>query len=464
MGRWAQARDSVSPRTIADMGAFPTSGAVADAEAAPHGAPARSSCLFIHTATRPPLGADTWVHAQILANLDPSTHEVHVACATGAPGAPTPTYEAFRQIPDVAHPSRALRRRADLRLAGRRSASGDVARRRRCYDLVGLARYIRRHRIDDHPHQRPTPRRRRRAWLLGRLTGATSIVHAHVGYGEWMSPMLKWALRHADVRIAISAFVAEHAATRAGTTRAAPTSCCNGIDPSEWTPRPGRDDARRELGIPRRRAGRSSRRADCSRRRAQRADPRARRNARAGIRDVRLLIVGREMVPGYAAELAALAAELGVADRVTLLGHRTDVSRLMAAADVFAMPSLGEPFGLVYVEAMAMELPVVALDSGGAPEVVQHGVTGLLSAPGRPRRPRRQPVARSCPTPTGVTRMGANGRRRVETHFTSARMADDVADVYRGPRPPEPRRTSYGHRSRRRPQREGNDAVSSLLT
>ena len=58
----------------------------------------------------------------------------------------------------------------------------------------------------------------------------------------------------------------------------------------------------------------------------------------------------------------------------------------MAAADVFAMPSHEEPFGLVFVEAMAMELPVVALADGGTLEVVEHGATGLLSTWRRHRR------------------------------------------------------------------------------
>ena len=54
----------------------------------------------------------------------------------------------------------------------------------------------------------------------------------------------------------------------------------------------------------------------------------------------------------------------------------------MAASDVFAMPSLEEPVGLVYLEAMAMQLPVAALDDGGTPEVVRNDETGLLSEPG----------------------------------------------------------------------------------
>ena len=52
---------------------------------------------------------------------------------------------------------------------------------------------------------------------------------------------------------------------------------------------------------------------------------------------------------------------------------------VMAAADVFAMPSHEEPFGLVFVEAMAMRRPVVALADSGTVEVVEHGRSGLLS-------------------------------------------------------------------------------------
>ena len=54
--------------------------------------------LCLHSATLPPLGADTWVHQQILRNLDPATHSIFVACVTGPPGAPTPTYEALGGI------------------------------------------------------------------------------------------------------------------------------------------------------------------------------------------------------------------------------------------------------------------------------------------------------------------------------------------------------------------------------
>ena len=54
-------------------------------------------------------------------------------------------------------------------------------------------------------------------------------------------------------------------------------------------------------------------------------------------------------------------------NRASKQNHRNDVPRLMSAADIYAMPSDGEPFGLVFVEAMAVGLPVVALNNGGTP-------------------------------------------------------------------------------------------------
>ena len=98
---------------------------------------------------------------------------------------------------------------------------------------------------------------------------------------------------------------------------------------------------------------------------------------------IRLLIVGTDLTGStYSEDLRLLAADLGVSDHVALLGRRDDIEELLAAADVFVMPSFEEPFGLVFCEAMAMGKPVVALDDGGTVEIVEHGRTGLLSSRG----------------------------------------------------------------------------------
>ena len=90
----------------------------------------------------------------------------------------------------------------------------------------------------------------------------------------------------------------------------------------------------------------------------------------------------REGEAAFLAELTARAAELGIAERVRFLGQRSDVRRLMAAADIFCQPNSGpEPFGIAFVEALYAGLPIVTSNFGGGAEVVD-GTCGLLTPPG----------------------------------------------------------------------------------
>ena len=87
--------------------------------------------------------------------------------------------------------------------------------------------------------------------------------------------------------------------------------------------------------------------------------------------------------PGAVDRLRARTAELGVADRVRFLGHRSDVPSVMAACDVVVHASTEpEPFGRVILEAMALGRPVIAARAGGPGEFVREGVDGLLTPPG----------------------------------------------------------------------------------
>ena len=96
-------------------------------------------------------------------------------------------------------------------------------------------------------------------------------------------------------------------------------------------------------------------------------------------RDTRLLIVGDGP---ERARLEALIRARGLELEVTLTGARSDVSQLLAAFDVFALPSHNEGVSIAILEAMASGLPVVATRVGGNPEVVVDGETGALVAPG----------------------------------------------------------------------------------
>lgn len=143
--------------------------------------------------------------------------------------------------------------------------------------------------------------------------------------------------------------------------------------------------------------------------------------------DVRLRIVGSGRVE---AELRQMAATLGVTDRVEFAGEVAPerIHHEYARADIFALPSRYEPFGIVLVEAMAAGLPVVASRTGGIPDVLEGGNVGLLTPVGD-----EQALAAALNTllvnPELRARMGAAGRRRA-LHFDLGRRITDLVDVY----------------------------------
>ena len=96
---------------------------------------------------------------------------------------------------------------------------------------------------------------------------------------------------------------------------------------------------------------------------------------------VHYVIVGSDD-HNYADRLKRLAHELKVADRVHIVGFQDPVQPFLAALDLYVHPALMEGFGIAVVEAMAMGKAVVATTTGGLPEVVAQGETGLLVPPG----------------------------------------------------------------------------------
>ena len=84
----------------------------------------------------------------------------------------------------------------------------------------------------------------------------------------------------------------------------------------------------------------------------------------------------------YMREIQEKAIQLGIGERVRFLGQRSDVPSLLAAADIFSQPNLGaEPFGIVFIEALAAGLPVVTTAMGGPQEIIDESC-GFVAPPG----------------------------------------------------------------------------------
>lgn len=149
---------------------------------------------------------------------------------------------------------------------------------------------------------------------------------------------------------------------------------------------------------------------------------------RARIADVRIRIVGQGPEWEW---LLRLHAELRLGESVRLLGNLT-LDRLAdeyVNADLFCLPSVQEGFGIVFLEAMAAGLPVVACRVAAIPEVVEDGVTGVLTPPRDPGA-LADALERLIRDPGHARTLGERGRRRV-AGFTPVHVAERFLDAVR---------------------------------
>jgi glycosyltransferase involved in cell wall biosynthesis len=145
----------------------------------------------------------------------------------------------------------------------------------------------------------------------------------------------------------------------------------------------------------------------------------------------RLLIVGAAMFNNDKAYLELLKLEtqrLGLQNEILFLGPR-NASAVMKALNVLVLNSSAEPFGLVVTEAMASGTPVVAVAVDGVPEIVQHGISGLLFAPGDSKTLLSHLVALSKDAQL-VRRLVREGRKRVEALFDQAIFQSKIKALY----------------------------------
>lgn len=153
---------------------------------------------------------------------------------------------------------------------------------------------------------------------------------------------------------------------------------------------------------------------------------------------VRAVAVATARVPGMHALLAGdgplrpdverEVAALGLAGRLHVLGYRTDADALLAAADVAVLSSREEGMGSVLIDALLLGRPIVATTAGGIPEIIEHGVSGLLAPPGDSAALGLH-IAALLDDTVLATRVATGARARAP-EFSVERMADRTLAVY----------------------------------
>ena len=150
--------------------------------------------------------------------------------------------------------------------------------------------------------------------------------------------------------------------------------------------------------------------------------------ARTQVPDLELELAGRGPLEPA---LKALALELGIQDAVRFLGHVTPVQQAIERAAVVVVPSMGEGFGMVALEAMERARPVIAAEIGGLGELVRDAETGLLVPPGE-AEPLAEAIVRLAGDLDLARRMGEAGRTRALSRFLQRACTERTELLYEG--------------------------------
>jgi glycosyltransferase involved in cell wall biosynthesis len=147
--------------------------------------------------------------------------------------------------------------------------------------------------------------------------------------------------------------------------------------------------------------------------------------------DAHALLVGGDVhgfAPEYEPYLRELAASLGLDGAVTFTGHVADIAPYVAMMDTFVTAAPDEGFGAAVVEALALGVPVVAVDAGGPTEIVEDNQSGLIVPDGSPdglvvavRKLLAEPGLRD--------RLGHGARARFESRFTAEKGVERLTEV-----------------------------------
>jgi glycosyltransferase involved in cell wall biosynthesis len=387
----------------------------------------RLHVLFVNAG----VGADVTVHLSLARHLDRARARVSAVTIVGGEHGPSARTE-FETIIDTSV--------IELDIGGKhsRAAAKLRDRTRAGARLLKLALWCRRHHVDVI-HVTERPRQIMVGLVLARLSGAALVVHAHISYyAHDATRLANWRLRAADAVIGVSRFTADTYLKFGKLSEDRVFAVHNAVDARQFAANDtsAGAGARQRLGIPTG-APLIGCVARLMRWKGQDTLLEAFARIRARTPNAHLVLAG---VPADSAPdgngdfrdyLLRRIDQLDLTCSVTLTGFvpKDDMPAFYAALDVLAHPALEEPFGLAVVEAMACLRPVVAVNGGGIPEIVEDGKTGLLV-------PAADPVALDA----AITRMlmdeafaaqlAAAARQHVGRTFTPQRQAEAVFGIY----------------------------------
>lgn len=262
------------------------------------------------------------------------------------------------------------------------------------------------------------------------MHGGDVYVNPEQGYDfptRWyVRPALRWTLRHADALTAITEDCRQHA-FRAGAPDASMHLVFNGTDLRRFSPAP--PPAASRSTDPKFGAHMIFACRQLFPRKGIRFLIEAAAQLKPQFPDLQVVIAG----DGFERpDLIRLAERLGLAQDVTFLGWvpNADLPQYYRAAALSVIPSLEEGFGIPAAEAMGCETAVVATDAGGLPEVVEHGVTGLI-VPRGDSSALAGAIGSLLADPARCRTMGRAGRERALQRFDWDRSAEQFEAIYR---------------------------------
>lgn len=273
-----------------------------------------------------------------------------------------------------------------------------------------------------------------------RLAGVPVVLTSIRDRGVYLTPMQKrvqrWTCKFAD-RILVNANAIQSWLCDQGVPAHKIDVLKNGIDMRPFEAAKTASGIRRELGIPRD---------------ARLVIMLARLNPQKGIDellnaaqlirkrhpDVHFLIVGEKLQfrngeifrdSDYHEHLHELSERLGVSGYVWFTGHRSDVAALLSQSSLSVLPSHSEGLSNSLIESMAAGLPLVATDVGGNPELIRHGVNGLL-VPVRDVAALTAAINAILDDPALATRYGEASLRFCHEQFSMSKMVAATQDIY----------------------------------